>query len=85
MTEFEKCVLESCEKHCSDIYAWCILPNHYHLLMRTAEIDELRKDLGQLHGRTSFLWNGEITNVGVRFGITVLSGQCVRSGITLRP
>ena len=46
------------------LYAWAILPNHYHLLVRTEHILELVKELGRLHGRTSFLWNGEDTTRG---------------------
>jgi putative transposase len=59
MTECEIAVLTACEKHCSDIYGWCILPNHYHLLVRTAVIKLLRSELGLFHGRSSFAWNGE--------------------------
>lgn len=40
------------------VYAWCILPNHYHLLVRTQDIQRLAKYLGQLHGRVSYVWNG---------------------------
>jgi putative transposase len=59
LTNCEVRVLSACEKHSSAIYAWCILPNHYHLLVRTAFIKLLRKELGLFHGRTSFEWNGE--------------------------
>lgn len=59
MTDFEMRLLEVCEEYCTDTYAWCLLPNHYHILARTEVIDDLRKELGLLHGRTSFLWNGE--------------------------
>jgi putative transposase len=41
------------------IHAWCVLPNHYHILV---ELDDLKDGLvriGRLHGRTSFLWNRE--------------------------
>ena len=39
--------------------AWCVLPNHYHLLIRTADVRTIVSQLGQLHGKTSFQWNGE--------------------------
>jgi putative transposase len=35
------------------------LPNHYHVLVRTDNIEALRHELGKLHGRTSYSWNGE--------------------------
>jgi putative transposase len=41
------------------ILAWVILPNHYHALVESERILELLSDLGQLHGRTSFDWNGK--------------------------
>jgi len=59
MTDFEIALLNAVKDHCSDIFAWCLLPNHYHILLATETIKALRKELGLLHGRTSFLWNGE--------------------------
>lgn len=59
MTECESKILELCEQHTSSLYAWCILPNHYHLLVRTAEIRVLRREIGKFHGTSSFRWNGE--------------------------
>jgi len=41
------------------VHAWCVLPNHYHLLLQHREIKFVSILLGKLHGRTSFLWNGE--------------------------
>ncbi|MBS1797777.1 MAG: transposase [Acidobacteria bacterium] len=59
MTDCEAKVLEACEKFSSAIYAWSILPNHYHVLLKTEQIDSLRKELGLFHGRSSFRWNKE--------------------------
>jgi putative transposase len=59
MTDCETGVLDACRGSCSEIYAWCILPNHYHILLKTAQIKALREKLGQFHGRSSFAWNGE--------------------------
>ncbi len=59
MTECESSVIQVCEEFCSHIYAWCILPNHYHVLIKTDRIKDLRFGLGQFHGRSSFEWNGE--------------------------
>lgn len=59
MVECECSVLEACSKTQSDVYAWCILPNHYHILVRTESLKSLLKQLGQFHGRSSYQWNNE--------------------------
>jgi putative transposase len=59
MSECEQEVLKVCREFCLEVYAWCILPNHYHTLVKTERIEELRHGLGQFHGRSSFKWNGE--------------------------
>jgi putative transposase len=59
MTDCESDLLTICRDLCSRIYAWCILPNHYHVLLRTERISELRESIGLYHGRSSFSWNGE--------------------------
>ena len=41
------------------VRAWCVLPNHYHLLVATTDVALVLKALGQLHGRSSYRWNGE--------------------------
>jgi putative transposase len=41
------------------VFAWCVLPNHYHVVLQTPAIGELLRELGLMHGRTSFTWNGE--------------------------
>jgi putative transposase len=59
MTDCESDLLNICRDFCSRVYAWCILPNHYHVLVRTERIKELRESIGLYHGRSSFNWNGE--------------------------
>ena len=59
MTDCEAGILEICGKLNAEIYAWCVLPNHYHVLLKTDQIKILRSELGVFHGRTSFQWNGE--------------------------
>lgn len=59
MTQCEADLLEICNKFSTAIYAWCILPNHYHVVVRTEQIEQLVKEIGLFHGRSSFQWNGE--------------------------
>ena len=59
MTECEEGVLKACSEHCLTTHGWCVLPNHYHVLVTTEHIAELRRRLGQFHGRSSHDWNGE--------------------------
>lgn len=37
--------------------AWCMLPNHYHLVVVTGDLKGLVKRLGQVHGRSARAWN----------------------------
>lgn len=39
--------------------AWCVLPNHYHVLVRCRDLKATTKALGRFHGRLSYGWNGE--------------------------
>ncbi|MCD6176160.1 MAG: transposase [Planctomycetes bacterium] len=53
-----------CENYSSEVIAWCVLPNHYHILARTNQMKELRTQLGRMHGKTSRQWNLEDDCVG---------------------
>ncbi|MBK6795641.1 MAG: transposase [Acidobacteria bacterium] len=55
----EKTLLDFCLEFGSEVFAWCILPNHYHLLIQCALIKTFCKYLGKLHGRLSRQWNKE--------------------------
>jgi putative transposase len=41
------------------VVVWCVMPNHYHFLLASADILGFLSRLGKLHGRTAFYWNGE--------------------------
>jgi len=41
------------------VFAWCVLPNHYHALVETEDVLGLLRVLGRFHGRTSHAWNGQ--------------------------
>ena len=45
LTTFEADLLSACEKFASSTYAWCVLPNHYHVLVRSDDIESLRHEL----------------------------------------
>jgi putative transposase len=64
MSNFRDQLLEILCSYATDIWAWCILPNHYHALLKTHQMKKLREQLGRLHGRTSFEWNTEDTMRG---------------------
>lgn len=64
MSECESGVLTACKEFSESVYAWCILPNHYHVLLKTERMEELRHALGLFHGRSSFKWNGEDASRG---------------------
>ena len=59
LAEFSNKLVEILEDRCVSLHAWCVLPNHYHALVLTRELPDLLAAIGQLHGRTSFQWNGE--------------------------
>ena len=59
MAAFESELLEVIESVCERVFAWVVLPNHYHILVRCTDIRALLAALGRLHGRTSFRWNGD--------------------------
>ncbi len=59
MAQFESDLLATLSEQCRKVFAWIVVPNHYHALLHAPEIDSLLMALGQFHGRTSFYWNGE--------------------------
>ena len=61
--EFQEKIISLCKKASSDIYCWCILSNHYHLLLKT-EIGQFSNLLSRLHWGTSVQWNKEDSTPG---------------------
>lgn len=58
-------LLSLCSEFGAKLFAWCILPNHYHLLIQTNKIKEFQSvALGKFHGSTSFRWNAEDSSRG---------------------
>lgn len=59
MANFEAELLKVIADYSEQIFAWVVLPNHYHALVLTSDVIGLLRAIGRLHGWTSFKWNGE--------------------------
>ena len=59
MAECETELLSIAHELATCVFAWCVLPDHYRLLVRTFQVRELLSRLGKFHGATSFKWNRE--------------------------
>ena len=64
MSQFEHDLTQVLAESCQQVFAWNLMPNHYHALIDTPDIRTLLTDLGKLHGRNSFYWNGEESRRG---------------------
>jgi putative transposase len=59
MAECESALIEICDDLSARLYAWCVLPNHYHLLIKTDELEKFLYRIGKFHGSSAYLWNGQ--------------------------
>jgi putative transposase len=59
MASFEAELLGTIAASSERTFAWVVLPNHYHVFVQTSDLPGLLRAVGQLHGRTSYFWNGE--------------------------
>jgi putative transposase len=59
MHAFAEQLCESVTDAGAKLHGWSVLPNHYHLLITAPDLKYFLSTLGQLHGRTSYMWNGE--------------------------
>jgi putative transposase len=59
MDDFSRDLLAVFSAHANQIFAWCVLPNHYHVLVEAPDVKGLLREIGLFHGRTSHAWNGE--------------------------
>ncbi|TDU81013.1 putative transposase [Prosthecobacter fusiformis] len=57
LSEFAIVLQQTFSDHGAFINAWCLLPNHYHVLCITDDLRGLASALGRLHGRVSRQWN----------------------------
>ena len=56
--EWQEKLLDLLEDLQATTFAWCVLPNHYHLLARL-DLLAFGKSIGRLHNGTSTQWNRE--------------------------
>lgn len=56
---FSTSLLDILAPHADRIFAWCVLPNHYHVLLHTTSLKHLLPSIATLHGRMSYNWNTE--------------------------
>ena len=59
MAEFENTLQEAMDACGAIVRAWCVLPNHWHALVKTADLKAAIRQVGQMHGRLSRQWNRE--------------------------
>jgi len=64
LLECENAILSACQRFSNELFAWCVLPNHYHILLQTDNIKNIRRELGLFHGRSSRSWNLEDNQLG---------------------
>jgi putative transposase len=65
-TEFEISLLNSIKEITEDLFAWVVLPNHYHFLIAVQSLNTVSSVLKHLHGTTSREWNIEDNLTGKR-------------------
>ena len=56
-TDFESRLLAAMEAIRAEVYAWVVIPTHYHVLLGIETLDLVSAALKQLHGATSREWN----------------------------
>ena len=76
---------ETCRAAGVEIWAWCLMPNHVHLILTPSDSDGLRHALARLHrtyaglihereGRTGHFWQG-------RYGAVVMDEEHLAAAI----
>ena len=64
LRQFSFALCDVIAERCNQVFAWVVLPNHYHFLAQVNELKLLFSELGKLHGRKSFEWNAEESKRG---------------------
>ena len=66
LEECETLLLETVRPFSVEVFAWCILPNHYHILFESKDAIAVIAAIGKFHGRQSYAWNGEDNQRGLK-------------------
>ncbi|MFC1854082.1 transposase [candidate division CSSED10-310 bacterium] len=64
MALFAKKLLVLLDTQAEKVLAWCVLPNHYHALIQTMDLQNILYEIGKMHGRLSNAWNREENSRG---------------------
>ncbi|MDP6523821.1 MAG: transposase [Kiritimatiellia bacterium] len=59
----DKLLCQMANKVDAEVFAWCVLPNHWHLLARV-DLGPAAKAIGRLHNGTATQWNREDARPG---------------------
>jgi putative transposase len=59
LASFSTQLCDLMHQQCRIVFAWVVLPNHYHVLCDVISPESLFQCIAKLHGRTSFEGNGE--------------------------
>jgi putative transposase len=59
LTQFSEWLLDALAQRGAEVAAWTVLPYHYHCLVGCEQWTPIARAIGRLHGRSSFVWNGE--------------------------
>jgi putative transposase len=69
MDNLSERLLKTLGSHCEEIYAWCVLPNHYHVLVLTRKLKDLFQTSAFCTDGLPFNGTVRTMNVGAKFGL----------------
>lgn len=98
---YQALLADACRRRDVAVWAWCLMPNHVHLLLVPATAEALRLALGEAHQRytrtvnrregwTGHLWQGRFASAALGEGHLVAAARYielnpVRAGLVQRP
>jgi len=69
MADFCDRLLKVLEADCDEVYAWCVLPNHYHTLVLTRKLPALFHGVGRCMVEPLSIGTAQTMNVGAKSGL----------------